>query len=367
MKQNYKIPVYKPTLPPNVKKYVNECIDSTWISSRGEFISKFEESFCKVLNLPFAASVSSGTTALHTALAVLSISEGDEVIVPDLTYIASINAIAYTGAKPILVDSDKMTWNLDEKLLQDKITDKTKAIMAVHLYGNPCNLAELRNICDRNNLYLIEDAAEAFGSKYKDKYCGSYGDVSAFSFFGNKTITTGEGGMVTSKSSEFHEKAQFLKSQAVSPIKEYWHDEIGYNYRMTNIQAAIGLAQLEKSSETIDKKRDLANKYQKNLKDLPITFQKEQDSGENSYWMVSAIVETKTTRDNLRSYLTKNGIETRPFFHPASRMPVYSSDDRNENAYFLADTGFSLPSFPSLSKEEMNYICSQIKNFFIEK
>jgi perosamine synthetase len=364
MNTKFKIPVYKPTLPSNVKEYVNQCIDSTWISSRGEFIRRFEEEFSDLLDIPYSASVSSGTTALHTALAVLSISEGDEIIVPDLTYIASINAIAYIGAKPILVDSDSMTWNIDEKLIEDKITRKTKAIMAVHLYGNPCNLEALRVICDKNNLYLIEDAAEAFGTKYKESYCGSYGDISAFSFFGNKTITTGEGGMVTSKTLEFHERAQFLKSQAVSPVREYWHDEIGYNYRMTNIQAAIGLAQLENSSEILNKKKELAHKYQNHLKELPVKFQKEQDFGENSYWMVSITVEDKKTRDDLRHHLSNVGIETRPFFHPASRMPVFTSEFKNENAYRLADTGLSLPSFPSLSQEEFDFICDQFKNFF---
>ncbi len=364
MKTKFKIPVYKPTLPPNVKKYVNQCIDSTWISSRGEFIGRFENEFSSFLNIPYSASVSSGTTALHTALAVLSISEGDEIIVPDLTYIASINSIAYTGAQPILVDSDLMTWNIDEKLIEEKITSKTKAIMAVHLYGNPCNLQALRNICDKNNLYLIEDAAEAFGTKYQGRYCGSYGDISAFSFFGNKTITTGEGGMVTSTSLEFHERAQLLKSQAVSSVREYWHDEVGYNYRMTNIQAAIGLAQLENSSDILNKKKDLAHKYQDHLRELPIKFQKEQDLGENSYWMVSITVEDKEIRDKLRHHLSNNGIETRPFFHPASRMPVYTSEHENQNAYHLADTGLSLPSFPSLSQEEFDFICDQIKHFF---
>ena len=366
MKKKIKIPVYRPTLPLKAKEYVNECIDSTWISSRGEFIHKFEESFCTVLDVPFATSVSSGTTALHTALAALSITAGDEVIVPDLTYIASLNAIAYTGATPVLVDSDKMTWNIDAKLIEEKITNKTKAIMAVHLYGNPCDLEELRIICDRNNLFLIEDAAEAFGSKYKDKYCGSYGDISAFSFFGNKTITTGEGGMVVTSNSDLYERSALLKSQAVSPSREYWHDEIGYNYRMTNVQAAIGLAQLEQAEDILLRKKDLAKKYIVSLEGLPMTFQKQQEFGENSYWMVSAVVKSKLMRDNLRLYLGENGIETRPFFYPASRMPVFYSENLNENAYFLSDRGLSLPSFPSLSAEEVDFICSKIKSFFAD-
>ena len=320
-----KISVYKPFLAPNVKKYINECLDSNWISSKGNFINKFEDKFCDFLNVPYATSVSNGTVALHVAMLALGIKKGDEVIVPDFTYIASVNAIAYVGAKPILVDANIKTWNIDTSLIAERITDKTKAIMAVHLYGNPCNMKKIKELCDKYNLFLIEDAAEAFGSKYQDSYCGSFGDISTFSFFGNKTITTGEGGMVVANNSDLDERVKLLKNQAVSQTKEYWHEEIGFNYRMTNIQAAIGLAQLEQGQNTLDKKSELANNYMSALEMLPISFQILEKNGFSSFWMVSIIVENNTIRNNLRKHLFKNGVETRPFFHPASEMPVFST------------------------------------------
>ena len=359
-----KIPVYKPFLPPNVRKYVNECIDSSWISSRGNFVNKFEDKFCDFLNVPYATSVSNGTVALHLAMLALDIKKGDEVIVPDLTYIASVNSIAYVGAKPILVDADIKTWNINTSLIEERITDKTKAIMAVHLYGNPCNLEKIKKLCDKYNLFLIEDTAEAFGSKYKDSYCGSYGDISTFSFFGNKTITTGEGGMVVSNNSDLHEKIKLLKNQSVSQIKEYWHEQIGFNYRMTNIQSAIGVAQIEKVQEILDKKSELAYNYMRSLKSLPITFQVIEKNGVNSFWMVSIMVENNTIRNNLRKYLFENSVETRPSFYPISEMPVFSTSSNNTSATHISKTGISLPSFPELSSEEFKTIIKLIHNFY---
>jgi perosamine synthetase len=367
MKNKITIPVYKPFLPPNVRKYVNDCINSTWISSKGKYVEKFENKFCDFLNLPYAASVSNGTVALHVALLSLDIGKGDEVIVPDLTYIASINSIAYVGAKPVLVDSQKNTWNIDTDKIEERITRKTKAIMAVHLFGNPCNMEKLRDICNRNNLYLIEDAAEAFGSKYQDSYCGSFGDVSTFSFFGNKTITTGEGGMVVTKDAKLNEKVKLLKNQYVSPNKEYWHDEIGFNYRMTNIQASIGLAQLEQAQLTLDTKIRLAENYKEALANYPVNFQMTEDNSINSYWMVSITVENELIRDGLRKTLFQNGIETRPFFYPASKMPVFTSSKINPESSSLSKKGISLPSFPTLSSDDFKYIIKIISYYFDNK
>lgn len=359
-----KIPVYKPFLPPNVRRYVNECIDSSWISSRGKFVNKFEDKFCDFLNVPYATSVSNGTVALHLAMLALDIKKGDEVIVPDFTYIASVNSIAYVGAKPILVDADIKTWNINTSLIEERITDKTKAIMVVHLYGNPCDMGKIKRLCDKYNLFLIEDAAEAFGSKYKDLYCGSFGDISTFSFFGNKTITTGEGGMVVSSNSDLHEKIKLLKNQSVSQLKEYWHEQIGFNYRMTNIQSAIGVAQIEKAQEILDKKSELANNYMRSLESLPITFQVIEKNRVNSFWMVSIIVENNFIRNNLRKHLFENGVETRPFFYPVSEMPVFSTSSNNTSAAHISKTGISLPSFPELSSEEFETIIKLIHNFY---
>ena len=262
---NIKYPVYKPSLNGNEKKYVMECLDSTWISSKGKFISEFENKFAEYLGVKYAASVSNGTVALHVALLALGIGPEDEVIVPTFTYIASVNAITYTGAKPVFVDSNPSHWQMNVEDVNKKLSNRTKAILAVHLYGHPCDIEELRKISDDKKLFLIEDTAEALGSKYDNKLLGTFGDISTFSFFGNKTITTGEGGMVVTNNPELHKKAVHIKGQGLADHREYWHDIIGYNYRMTNICAAIGLAQLEKINEVIKKKREIAKWYKDGL------------------------------------------------------------------------------------------------------
>jgi perosamine synthetase len=355
------IPVYQPSLVGNEKKYVNECLDTTWISSKGKFVSQFENSFSDYLKVSGATSVSNGTVALHLALEALGIGRGDEVIVPTLTYIASVNAIAMVGAVPVFIDSDEGSWNIDYKQIAEKITSKTKAVMVVHLYGLPCEMDAIVDICRANNLYLIEDAAEAFGSKYNDRYVGSFGDISTFSFFGNKTLTTGEGGMVVSNDAGLIERAAYLKSQAVSNIREYWHDEIGYNYRMTNICAAIGLAQLEKADTVILKKRELAIWYKAELSELPILFQEDKKDIFNSFWMVSILLENEEVRDRVRESLKTNGIETRPLFYPAHTMPAFKSEMLFPVAESLSKRGMNLPSYPELSRSDIIFICSEIK------
>ena len=320
------LPVYMPSLTGNEKRYVNECVDSTWISSKGSFISRFEIEFTKYLNVNSASTVSNGTVALHLALMALGIGPGDEVIVPTLTYIASVNAIAYVGATPVFVDSLYDTWNVDPLDVANKITDKTKAIIIVHLYGNPCAMEKLSEICLDRNIKIIEDAAEAFGSSYKGTYTGSLGDIATFSFFGNKTITTGEGGMVTSNNRELIDRVAQLKNQSVSKEKEYWHDEIGYNYRMTNIAAAIGLAQLENADQILEQKRLIADWYQSFLIDAPVKFQTIEQYSSSSYWMVSIVFEKENTRDSIRAFLSSKGVETRPVFPPAHTMPAFKKD-----------------------------------------
>ena len=363
MKLRY--PVYQPSLSGNERKYVLECLDSTWISSKGKFINQFEERFSEYLGIKYSAAVSNGTVALHIALLALGIGPGDEVIVPSFTYIASVNAIHYTGATPVFVDSDPDSWQMNPKDVNQKITSKTKAVMAVHLYGHTCDMDELVNICKEHNLYLIEDTAEAFGSKYRGKFAGTFGDISTFSFFGNKTITTGEGGMVSTNSKELYDLVMRLKGQGLAAGKEYFHDIIGYNYRMTNICAAIGCAQLENATDIIAKKRKIANWYNNQLNDLPLQLHKESKDVFHSYWMYTVMVGDTEKRDKLRTFLKEKGIETRPAFHPVHQMPMYYQEGVSfPVAESLALKGINLPSYPGLNESDVNYISEQIKNFF---
>lgn len=361
----FKYPVYQPTLSGNEKKYVNECLDSTWISSKGKYIEEFENKFSDFLGIKYSASVSNGTVAIHIALLALGIGPGDEVIVPSFTYIASVNAIQYTSAKPVFADSTYDKWQIDPEYVKRKITAKTKAILAVHLYGHPCEMDEILKICSDNNLFLVEDTAESFGSKYKDKFAGSFGNISTFSFFGNKTITTGEGGMVSTNDKTLHKKVVHLKGQGLAEGKEYYHDIIGYNYRMTNICAAIGCAQLERADEIIKKKRQIAEWYKKYLVELPLELQREGENIFHTFWIITIMVDDAKNRDKLREYLKKNGIDTRPSFYPVHKMPMYNNPEQHlPVAESLGMRGINLPSYPDLEMNDVKYISEQIRNFF---
>jgi perosamine synthetase len=357
------IPIYQPSLSGNEKKYVNECLDSTWISSKGKFISEFEQRFAEYTGVRHAASVCNGTVALHLALVALGVGAGDEVIVPTLTYIASVNAIAYTGATPVFVDSLEDTWQMDPADVKRKITAKTRAIMAVHLYGHPCDMAALDAIAKEQGLFLIEDCAEAFGSLYQGQHVGSFGDIATYSFFGNKTITAGEGGMVVTNDETLFDRAVHFKGQGLAKHREYWHDVIGYNYRMTNICAAIGLAQLEQADAFIAKKQQIAAWYKDCLKGLPVSIQGEFGDVRHSYWMVSILVGKPDLRDPLREALALAGVETRPLFYPAHTMPMYASKfQRHPVAENLGWRGINLPSWPDLVKEQVAFICETIRS-----
>lgn len=365
---NYNIPVYKPSLGEQEKKNVMECLDSTWISSKGKFINEFEQGFASYIGVDHATSVCNGTVALHLALVALGIGSGDEVIVPTLTYIASVNAITYTGATPVFVDSVKETWQLDPADVKRKITSKTKAVMAVHLYGHPCDMNALSAICKEHHLFLIEDCAEAIGSKYQDQHVGTFGDVSTFSFFGNKTITTGEGGMVVTNDQTLYDRIVHFKGQGLAKHREYWHDVIGYNYRMTNICAAIGLAQLARIDDIIAKKRNIANMYQAAFDKMEVVFHPENEHVFHSYWMCSILVKNANERDELRELLKTKGVETRPLFYPAHTMPIYSTKyERHLVAEDLGWRGINLPSFPDLTTEEIAYIVDIIQSFYQKK
>lgn len=364
----FKIPVYQPSLAGNEKKYVLECLDSTWISSKGAFVSRFESSFADYTGAKHAVSVSNGTVALHLALLALGIGPGDEVIVPTLTYIASVNAIAYTGAIPVFVDSDKDTWQMDPDDVLAKITPQTKAVMAVHLYGHPCDMNRLTAIARENGLFLVEDCAEGFGTLYEKQHVGTFGDIATFSFFGNKTITTGEGGMVITNDATLHDRAVHFKSQGLAKYREYWHDVIGYNYRMTNICAAIGLAQLEQAESILMKKRTIAERYRTELSGLPIIIHGETGNVTHSYWMCSLLVEEPLQRDPLREALKADGIETRPVFYPVHTMPMYSTRyQKHPIAENIGWRGINLPSWPGLSEEQLASICTSIRTFFADK
>ncbi len=361
----YRIPVYQPSLTGNEKKYVNECLDTGWISSKGSFVSKFESEFAKYISINHATTVSNGTVAIHLALVALGVGPGDEVIVPTFTYIASVNAIVYTGATPVFVDSKEDSWQIDPDDVIKKISSRTKAIMAVHLYGQPCEMDDLVKISKENDVFLIEDCAEAFGSLYKGKHVGTFGDISTFSFFGNKTITTGEGGMVVTNDETLYQRTVHFKGQGLAKHMEYWHDVVGYNYRMTNICAAIGLAQLEQADSFISKKREIAQTYIEMLKDLPLKYHDEIGDVRHSYWMVSILVETPEIRNSLREYLKSNDIETRPLFYPVHTMPMYSQKyQRHPVAESLGWRGINLPSYPDLKYEDVKFICNKIKEFY---
>lgn len=365
MSKEIVIPVYKPFIKGNEKKYVNECINSTWISSKGKFVPLFEEKFKQYTGVKYATAVSNGTVALHLALVALGIGPGDEVIVPTLTYIASVNPITYAGAVPVFVDSLEETWQIDPDDVRKKISPRTRAIMAVHLYGHPCEMDKLKKIADEFDLFIIEDCAEAFGSIYSGRHVGSVGHISAYSFFGNKSITTGEGGMVVTNDETLYERAIHFKGQGLAKYREYWHDVVGYNYRMTNICAAIGLAQLEIADTILEKKTEISIWYKKYLDGIPIVFHDEIGDVKHSYWMCCILVEFPEDRDPLREHLLNAGIETRPVFYPVHTMPMYSQKfQRHPIAEKIGWRGINLPSWPGLKEEQILEICNNIKAYY---
>jgi perosamine synthetase len=362
------IPIYMPDLSGNEKKYVNECIDTSWISALGHFVGDFENAFAKFVGVENATSVCNGTVALHLALLALGIGPGDEVIVPTLTYIATANAVTYVGAKPIFVDSEIESWQIDATKIEALITPQTRAIIPVHLYGQACDMTALMKIADKHNLLVIEDCAEALGTKIGDQHVGSFGHIATFSFFGNKTITTGEGGMVTSRNKELIDFARRIRGQGLAKGREYWHDIIGHNFRMTNVAAAIGLAQLERAEQFIKRKRLLAEKYSAALDSTHVQLQNEIKNAIHSRWMTAITVDKPENRDDLRSFLRTQGIETRPVFYPLHTMPIFNSVDQSHPvAEYIAERGICLPSWPGLSEDQVVKISSLINQWYSER
>jgi perosamine synthetase len=360
-----KYPVYQPNLQGNEKKYVTDCIDSTWISSKGKYIELFEKKFAEFIGIPYATSVNNGTTALHLALLSLNILPGDEIIVPTFTYAATANSILYMNAKPVFVDCLRNSWQADPDDIIRKITPKTKAVMTVHLYGQAAEMSRIKKICENHKLLLIEDCAEAIGTRYAGRHVGTFGDIATFSFFGNKTITTGEGGMVVSANQSIIEKARNLKNQGVSQ-KQYWHDAVGYNYRMTNICAAIGLAQTERIEKIISEKIRIADIYRKEFEKSEIEFHQQQAGTFHSYWMCSFLVKKSEQREPLRNFLNEAGIETRPAFYPVHQMPMYATFKNGDFPVSddISQRGLNLPSYPDLTDEDVLFISQKVKEFF---
>ena len=353
-----KYPIYIPDISGNEKEYVYDCLDSTWISSLGKYIDKFEEMMCVYTGVKYAVSVHNGTEAIHLALLTLDLKPGDEIIVPDFTFIATANAVKYIGATPVLVDVDPYTWNIKAEDIEKSITNKTKAIIVVHIYGCPVEIEPILKLAKKHNLFVIEDAAEAIGAEYKNKKAGNLADIATLSFFGNKTITTGEGGMVLLNDPIYAKKARQIKGQGVSPSQRYYHPVLGYNFRMTNIQAAIGCAQMERIESILKKKIHIYNYYKSKLEGR-VKFQLIPDHIKSSYWMISFELENKIIKEKLSIHLENNGIETRPFFYPVHEMPYFESVN-NTVTKSLSENGLTVPSYPLLSEEDIDYITGKI-------
>ena len=363
------IPVAEPSIGKEELKNVIEAIESGWISSRGKFIEEFENNFANYCNMEYGIATSNGTVAIHLALKALGIKEGDEVIVPNLTFIATANAVTYCNAKPIFVDSHPDYWCIDPEKIEEKITSRTKAIIPVHIYGNPCDMDPIMEIAEKYSLFVIEDAAESHGGKYKNKILGSFGIMSCYSFFANKVITTGEGGMVLTNDEKLHDKLRLLRDHGMNREKRYWYDIVGFNYRMTNLQGAVGVAQLTKIDKFLEKKRKIAGWYKAGLQNLAkknlITIHPEPSWAEGIFWLYSILLNNKTEeeRDDFLLILRENGIETRPFFYPINILPPYKYEDKTLSVSIdLASRGLNLPSSTNLEKKDIDFITDVINN-----
>ncbi len=327
------------------KEYLCKAVDSGFVSSVGPFIPEFERKIADYLGVKGAVALQSGTAAIHMALYELGIGPGDEVIVPALTFAATVNPVLYTGATPVIVDVDSKTWNIDPQKIRQAITDKTKAIIPVHLYGNPCDMKEILDIAQEHNLYLVEDATESLGAKFDDKHTGVFGDFGCFSFNGNKLITTGGGGMVVSKNIEKIERIRYLANQAKDKDRPGCHSEMGFNYRMTNVGAALGLAQFERMSGFLDKKGAFKEIYQEVLGDLSgVRFQDTYSNATESRWFTCIAIENEAKVSNVMQQLKEKGISTRRIFVPLGEMPYlkeYANDCPNASEIYAR--GLCLP------------------------
>ena len=361
-KMNY-IPISQPSITQKEIDYVTDAVKSGWVSSLGEYVDKFEKMFCEYCDTKYALTTANGTVALHLALASLGINQEDEVIVPDFTFVATANAVKYLGAKVITVDIDEETYCISPKAIEKAITSKTKAIVPVHLYGHPANMDEINKIAKNNNVFVIEDAAEAHGAEINGEKVGGLGDAGIFSLYGNKIITSGEGGIITTNNHILYEKMKYLRDQAMSYEKRYWHTEIGFNYRMTNLQAALALAQLERINKILDKKLEIFSWYNNYLNNIKgIKLNPKLDNYKNVYWVIciELLNFSENERDTLMAKLNEKHIDSRPYFYPISEMPMYSSV-YTPVSKLISKRGINLPSYYDITQDQVLYICKELK------
>lgn len=360
-----RLPVAEPTLGERELEYVTECILTGWISSAGRFVTCFEEQFAAFCQTRFGIATSNGTTALHLALLALEIGPGDEVIVPSLSFIATANAVAYTGAKPVFVDIEAQTWALDPNRIEAAITPRTKAILPVHLYGHPADMDAILEIARRHRLYVVEDAAEAHGARYKGRPVGGLSDIGVFSFYGNKIITTGEGGMVVTNDEQIAERIRVLRDHGMSKERRYWHPVLGYNYRMTNLQAAVGVAQMEKVERILEAKSRLAATYDALLRDIPgLTLPPRAEWASPVCWLYTLLVDESAfgqSRDAFMQALHQHNVESRPAFPPMHKQPLYDAGLTLPVAERVSASGVSLPSAVSLTTADIERIVGIIR------
>ena len=351
-----------PVFNGNEKAYLNDCIDTGWVSANGPYVQRFEAEFADYCKTKYALACSNGTVTLHLILKAMGIGPGDEVIMPALTYIATANTVKYCGATPVFVDCLPDTWNIDPAAVEKAITRHTKAIMPVHLYGLSADMTALCQIAEKYSIPIIEDAAEAHGAVWNGKRVGSIGIAGSFSFFGNKIITTGEGGMIVTNEKTLFEKMKNLRGQGMDPNKRYWHDTIGYNYRITNMQAAVGVAQLEKISWHLQQRQRVAAAYGKAIQGRLAEYvdvQKAASPENHVYWMMSIILNDRVakSRDCVMKEMEQRGIETRPLFYPVYQMPPYKENSAScPIAERLSSRGINLPTHAGLSNENIAYV-----------
>tara|TARA_Y100001947_G_scaffold152448_1_gene154041 strand:- start:72 stop:1163 length:1092 start_codon:yes stop_codon:yes gene_type:complete len=357
------IPISQPSITQKEIDYVTDAVKSGWVSSLGEYVDKFEKMFCEYCDTKYSLTTSNGTVALHLALAALDINQEDEVIVPDFTFVATANAVKYLGAKVITVDIDEETYCISPKAIEKAITSKTKAIVPVHLYGHPANMDEINKIAKNNNVFVIEDAAEAHGAEINGEKVGGLGEAGIFSLYGNKIITSGEGGIITTNNHILYEKMKYLRDQAMSYEKRYWHTEIGFNYRMTNLQAALALAQLERINKILDKKLEIFSWYHNYLNNIKgIKLNPKLDNYKNVYWVIciELLNFSENERDTLMAKLNEKHIDSRPYFYPISEMPMYSSV-YTPVTKLISKRGINLPSYYDITQDQVLYICKELK------
>ena len=364
-----KIPINKPSITDLEISYVNDAVSTGWGSKCYDYIYKFQDEFAAYQDSKFALATSSCTGAIHLALMALGVKAGDEVIVPDITWIASVEPVLYIGAKPVFVDILKTSWCIDPQAIENAITPKTKAIIVVHLYGNICEMDEIMAIAKKNDLVVLEDAAEGLGSEYKGKRAGSIGDAGVFSFHGTKTMTTGEGGILVTDNEAVFEKAKILNDHGRNPKdpdnKMFWMRDYGYKYKISNLQAALGCAQISRIEELVNKKIEIFKWYKQLLVNIPCQLNYEAEGTKNSYWLPTVIFDRELNfdRDAFFTLMKENGIDSRPFFFPLTLLPMFEEKKANTVAYDIYERGINLPSFHDLSFKEAERISNLIYSF----